>query len=420
MPRSSDDYGSISWRHRRFNGRGCHLENILLKLFTSPKGEMEKTAYPNQLEIPMKTRLWASSAMPVFLGQSLTCYVVLPISSFPTRSAKVERLGISGGNYPVLTWMHNDGVSDHLGGKSYMTDGVNQSPPLPLEGSPNGNSLVHIEHPEMDTSPFTKEFNIKTQEDLDKLKEKYYFPPGVQIRIPREDKMILSTRPGELCHRKSTCPCLPKRLERRKLQPRTQSRWRHPNLSRRGLSSRRSNLGMTPMTPRPPRKAKWMIPRAMRPCRHPHPRGLNLTRGEQCGSVTIGTEGGAFHFVRQQSRSRSFDDVECPYGTKDIKWSDSSRRQGKGRSVYHGQIDHQVLPCPGPVMLIFALAFRSLDHHNDYHFQLACADSAELEMVEVVELTGKLAQAKKLTIDVFKSSNNFKDAITDFAATYFS
>ena len=44
---------------------------------------------------------------------------------------------------------------------------------------------------------------------------------------------------------------------------------------------------------------------------------------------------------------------------------------------------------------------------------------ARLE-AEVAELTSKLVQAKKLTIEEFKSSEDFKMASTDSAATYFS
>ncbi|GFS35111.1 hypothetical protein Acr_00g0037930 [Actinidia rufa] len=79
-----------------------------------------------------------------------------------------------------------------------MTDDINQSPSSPLEGSPHGNSSVHTEHPEMDTSNLIKEVNIMNQGDLDKLREKYSFPPGIQLRIPGEGEMILSTRPGEV------------------------------------------------------------------------------------------------------------------------------------------------------------------------------------------------------------------------------
>ena len=43
---------------------------------------------------------------------------------------------------------------------------------------------------------------------------------------------------------------------------------------------------------------------------------------------------------------------------------------------------------------------------------------ARLE-AEVAELTSILALAKKLAIEEFKSSNDFKDAVTDSAAMYF-
>ncbi|GFS38252.1 hypothetical protein Acr_00g0056490 [Actinidia rufa] len=91
------------------------------------------------------------------------------------------------------------------------------------------------------------------------------------------------------------------------------------------------------------------------------------------------------------------------------------------------------------VVLISALALRSQDHQNNYHFQLDRTNFAELEMAmkieaelkdkseamarleaEVAELTSKLALAKKLAIEEFKSSDDFKDAVIDSAAMYFS
>ncbi|GFS41642.1 hypothetical protein Acr_00g0075490 [Actinidia rufa] len=50
----------------------------------------------------------------------------------------------------------------------------------------------------MDTSSLTKETNVMSQADLDKLREKYSFPPGVQLRIPGEGETILSIRQGEV------------------------------------------------------------------------------------------------------------------------------------------------------------------------------------------------------------------------------
>ncbi|GFZ01509.1 hypothetical protein Acr_15g0001180 [Actinidia rufa] len=84
------------------------------------------------------------------------------------------------------------------------------------------------------------------------------------------------------------------------------------------------------------------------------------------------------------------------------------------------------------VVLVSALTLRSQDHQNDYHFQLDRADSAEVEMVkaqnrasaarleaEVAELNIKLAKAKKLAIEEFKSFDDFKEAVTDSVASYF-
>ncbi|GFS39981.1 hypothetical protein Acr_00g0065960 [Actinidia rufa] len=81
-------------------------------------------------------------------------------------------------------------ISYHLGGKSYITDEATQSP-LPSRGSLTDHLSTY---PEMDTSSLTKETNVMSQTDLNKLREKYSFPSGVQLRIPREGKTILSAR----------------------------------------------------------------------------------------------------------------------------------------------------------------------------------------------------------------------------------
>ncbi|GFS29057.1 hypothetical protein Acr_00g0005160 [Actinidia rufa] len=92
------------------------------------------------------------------------------------------------------------------------------------------------------------------------------------------------------------------------------------------------------------------------------------------------------------------------------------------------------------------------EHLHDIDFHMARADSAELELVKaqkravkaetrlaelneeisrpgtevddlkttVAELTSKLAKAKELAIEDFKASEEFKAAVTDSAATYFS
>ncbi|GFY93781.1 hypothetical protein Acr_09g0002270 [Actinidia rufa] len=106
------------------------------------------------------------------------------------------------------------------------------------------------------------------------------------------------------------------------------------------------------------------------------------------------------------------------------------------------------------LVVVFAssLALRSQEHLHDIDFHMARADSTELELVKaqkravkaenrlaelseegskpgtevdnlkatVVELTNKLAKAKELAIEDFKASGEFKAAVTDSAATYFS
>ncbi|GFZ16135.1 hypothetical protein Acr_25g0005440 [Actinidia rufa] len=104
------------------------------------------------------------------------------------------------------------------------------------------------------------------------------------------------------------------------------------------------------------------------------------------------------------------------------------------------------------VVFASSLALRSQEHLHDMDFHMARADSAELELVKaqnravkaenrlaelseegskpgsevddlkatVAELTNKLAKAKELAIEDFKASGEFKAAVIDSAATYFS
>ncbi|GFZ18436.1 hypothetical protein Acr_27g0001750 [Actinidia rufa] len=104
------------------------------------------------------------------------------------------------------------------------------------------------------------------------------------------------------------------------------------------------------------------------------------------------------------------------------------------------------------VVFASSLALRSQEHLHDIDFHMARTDSAELELVKaqkravkaenrlaelseegskpgtevddlkatVAELTNKVAKAKELAIEDFKASGEFKAAVTDSAATYFS
>ncbi|GFZ18586.1 hypothetical protein Acr_27g0003250 [Actinidia rufa] len=79
-------------------------------------------------------------------------------------------------------------ISDHLGVKSYI-DETSQSPSFPP---------IPPNSPEMDTSSLTKEGNVMSQAELDKLGSTYSFPSGVRLRILSDGETILSTRQGEV------------------------------------------------------------------------------------------------------------------------------------------------------------------------------------------------------------------------------
>ena len=51
-----------------------------------------------------------------------------------------------------------------------------------------------------------KEHNIMTFKELDLLRETYSFPQDVQIRLPEENEIILSTRPGEVAFYEASFP----------------------------------------------------------------------------------------------------------------------------------------------------------------------------------------------------------------------
>ncbi|GFZ07005.1 hypothetical protein Acr_18g0011750 [Actinidia rufa] len=94
-------------------------------------------------------------------------------------------------------------ISDHLGeGSSFMTDEVNQSPTLPMEGSSplETNPLAAI-HPSVE-----EKTNIMTLEELDALREAYSFPPRVRVRLPEEGETITSARPGEVAFYEAAFP----------------------------------------------------------------------------------------------------------------------------------------------------------------------------------------------------------------------
>ncbi|GFY85222.1 hypothetical protein Acr_03g0019960 [Actinidia rufa] len=82
------------------------------------------------------------------------------------------------------------------------------------------------------------------------------------------------------------------------------------------------------------------------------------------------------------------------------------------------------------VVFASSLALRSQEHLHDMDFHMARADSAELELVKAQNRAveghrggtykNKLAKAKELAIEDFKTSGEFKAAVIDSATTYFS
>ncbi|GFY91046.1 hypothetical protein Acr_07g0012420 [Actinidia rufa] len=157
---------------------------------------------------------------------------------------------------------------------------------------------------------------------------------------------------------------------------------REQRRNQKGLSSRRNDLGMTSTIP-PQRRAKWTTLRARRPCRHPHPKRSKSNKGASNAARRSLVPGGL-------STSPS---VNLGPGASMMLSASVARKILNGLSV----ADNRARFCPSP--------------QNDYHFQLARADPMKLEMVEVAELTRKLARAKKLAIEEFKSSDDFMDAL---------
>ncbi|GFY84263.1 hypothetical protein Acr_03g0010370 [Actinidia rufa] len=75
------------------------------------------------------------------------------------------------------------------GGQSLISTRTSQSPSFPP---------IPPNSPEMDTSSLTKEGNVMSQAELNKLGSTYSFPSGVRLRIPGDGETILSARQGEV------------------------------------------------------------------------------------------------------------------------------------------------------------------------------------------------------------------------------
>ncbi|GFS44293.1 hypothetical protein Acr_00g0089540 [Actinidia rufa] len=458
-------------------------------------------------------------------------------------------------------------VSDHLGGKSYITNEVNQSSSSPFKGSPTDNSFVYTEHSKMDTLNLTKETSVMSQGDQDKLREKYSFPSEIQLKIPRVGKscnrlpvltenevqrtaeVLGKIEPGGYfdVSKVLDSKIFKRHFARGRIKVSSSGRKnntlgdeRESCLSRGDLqcgSPSRSNsveyLGVIRGDiGRIARKAfsdspdltfpRWLGGKVQDPFSNLFLRGSSfssdsrseslsdsglspelrsdamssqinlstLTKRRERKAATKDASSVAMSqppfkgIVIQDKRHQEKAHIEVEFSKgKEAMPPPQPKRTKSNKGASNTAVHASVPGCPstlsgenlGPralmmssalvaqkilngvifpadkekvdqftmdklvIMLVSALALRSQDHPNDYHFQLARANSAELKMAkktkaelktnseattqleaEVTKLTSKLALAKKLAIEEFKSLDNFKEAVTDSAATYFS
>ena len=105
-----------------------------------------------------------------------------------------NKAGVRDFQNSLLSW-----ISDHLGEKSYMADEVTQLPSSPRENpsNPEGSPSVVL------AFQIEKETKIRTQGDLDCLKESFSFPLNIQIRLPEADDTIVSAYPSEVAFYKA-------------------------------------------------------------------------------------------------------------------------------------------------------------------------------------------------------------------------
>ncbi|GFS34931.1 hypothetical protein Acr_00g0036810 [Actinidia rufa] len=199
-------------RKDKRESRDGRIDRILVeidqaKYSTSPKSEEETTLHLRP------TDEYPGSGSGELSGDSLARFhgLILPRSRgfgdkqplerswvtssvmFMSRNSDITR---SGDLDSLPSW-----ISDHLGeGSSFMTDEINQSPPSPMEGSPEASPLIAI-HPSVE-----EKTNIMTLEELNALRDTYSFLPGVRIRLPDEGGTITSTRPGEVAFYEAAFP----------------------------------------------------------------------------------------------------------------------------------------------------------------------------------------------------------------------
>ncbi|GFZ01680.1 hypothetical protein Acr_15g0002890 [Actinidia rufa] len=174
--------GSRESAVKRFNGRngGYHISEIGTSRDLG-RWARSITALPylyiNGVNLFIRTFPLLSKCCSVF-----KLHLATNSSAVPFMFSKTN-LGGEESEQSLPSW-----ISDHLGAKSYI-DEASQSPSfLPISTT----------SPKMDTSSLTKEVNVMSQAELDKLGSTYSFPSGIRLRIPGDGETILSARPGEV------------------------------------------------------------------------------------------------------------------------------------------------------------------------------------------------------------------------------
>ncbi|GFY96615.1 hypothetical protein Acr_11g0009210 [Actinidia rufa] len=353
-------------------------------------------------------------------------------------------------------------LSNHLGGKSYITDDVTQSPSSSLGGSPHGNSSVYIEHPKMDTLNLIKEVKIMTQGDLDKLREKYSFPPerpdknllmgllnnvkswkkrffftsgdewefflsmpsGVAIpsRAKRTEEVLGKIKPGGYCDvSKILASKTFQRYFARGRMEISSSGGENTSLGDDGRLARRDFPDIPDLT-----LLRWLEGKVQDPFSNLFP----CSSSSHLDLKLIFVELGAPPELRSNGRSgqkgQGGHAAATPTQEDQVQqWaSNAVGRSLAPRGPYTLSSDNlgpraSMMSSAPMVRKILNGVILPADKEK-----LAYANSTKLEMVKAQnrssKVEGQLADlTKELAIDEFKSSNDFKDMVTDSTATYF-
>ncbi|GFS44363.1 hypothetical protein Acr_00g0089900 [Actinidia rufa] len=345
-----------------------------------------------------------------------------------------------------------------LGGKSYITDDINQSPSSPLEGSLLGNSSAYTEYLEMDTSSLLKENNIMTLGDLDKLREKYSFPSGFNSGSPErarrfcrlaqerdEWEFFLSMPPG------NGIPRVPRSWGHQvlgKIGPGgyfevskvLNSKTFHKYFARgrmeisssggdnttSGDEAMSSRISLPTLTKKAGEKKAATKDASLTATSQPPLKGVVIQEKRSREDVhDLATKEGEV----EASKGKAAMPPPLPKRTKASMMSNATMVQ----KILNGVI----LPADKEKVDQFTtdeLVTKSFHALGQAKNQLASLGEeakktkaelkakseamAQLE-VEVAKLTSKLALAKKLAIEEFKSSDDFKEAVTNSVASYF-